>query len=142
MAYLQSWNYGNERFTSGMYTVAAYYNWLLLVMKSKFWTFECKYSHKTASIYSPTQEVEKCYIASVSKKPEQQHQAFTTYIKLLTNSPQTKLCSLSYSQKLLTKYFWIMNKFKKIKTSSWTTNKQKSLNFFKQIIQCELSDQV
>lgn len=86
ISYLQYWKNGNEIFPLGMYTVAALLCWLLLVMKSKFWTFACKYSHTTASIYSHSQEVEKCYIALVSKKPEQQHQALSTHVKLVTQS--------------------------------------------------------
>lgn len=58
-------------------------------MKSESGTFDCKYSHKTALIYSQSQEVEKCYITSVSKKNEQQHQAPSTHDELLTVHKQS-----------------------------------------------------
>lgn len=37
-----------EMMDVGMYTVAALLCWLPLVMKNKFWSFACKYSHTAA----------------------------------------------------------------------------------------------
>lgn len=37
-------------------------------------------------MYSQSQEVEKCYIALVSEKPEQHQQGLSTHVSLVTQS--------------------------------------------------------
>lgn len=86
MSYLPYWKYWNEIFTLGMYTVATLLCCLLLVMKSKFRAFACKYSHTTASIYTHSQEIEIYCLGIWKTCTKKQHQAWSTHVRLVTLS--------------------------------------------------------